>query len=365
MINCSNVMYFYNINKIGGIESYLYYIAKKYHTRDITLLYRTGDVNQLKRLRKYIRCIRIDGSTKITCDKAFFNLNCNDIDLIDAKEYYFVAHGDYKDMVARGQMQLHQIWLPKQINNWLGVSKIVCDGGKEILKKDFQLCYNPIDIDKPQKVLNLISPTRLTKEKGKGRIEIVAHTFNKHLIPIMWSIFTDDKNELIIDNLVYMKPRLNITDYIANSDALVQLSDNEGYCYSVVEALCLGVPVIVTDCPVFRELGVIDGVNGIIIKHDLSNLDVERIYREIPKMKNNFKYEPPKDIWDKLLTKNKSTYNYEEEVNKYYEVEVIKKFNDKIVGERFLCKFEELDKYLLYSENGIVKPLIKIIKEED
>ena len=69
-----------------------------------------------------------------------------------------------------------------------------------------------------------------------------------------------------------MPSKLNIIDDIAKADFLVQLSDNEGYCYSIVEALNLHVPVIVTPIPVFKEIG-LDETNSITLNFDLSNID--------------------------------------------------------------------------------------------
>jgi glycosyltransferase involved in cell wall biosynthesis len=48
-----------------------------------------------------------------------------------------------------------------------------------------------------------------------------------------------------------MTPRLDIRDYIADADYLVQLSDTEAWSYSVLESLSLGTPVITTPIPCF------------------------------------------------------------------------------------------------------------------
>ena len=119
----------------------------------------------------------------------------------------------------------------------------------------------------------------------------------------MWTIYTDDTNAIKNSSIVYRKPRLDIIDFIADSDYLVQLSDNEGYCYSVIEALTAGTPVIVTDCPVFRELGV-NEKNGFILDFDLSDVPVKAIYKGLPRVK----YQPKQDRWDEILVKGESQY---------------------------------------------------------
>lgn len=308
-----NVFYFWHINEIGGIETFFYYLAKKYKNSDITIYYRTGDATQLKRLKQFVRVRQYNGE-KIKCDKAFFNFNLDIIDNVEAKEYIQIAHGDYKAMGIKPNTH------PK-INKYIGVSKQVCKTFKEITGKEIELYYNPIEIDKPKKVLNLVSATRLTEEKGKKRITLLAAMLDGANIPYIWTIYTNDKDAIKNPNIVYAKPRLDIIDYIANADYLVQLSDNEGYCYSVVEALSVGTPVIVTDCPVFREIGV-NKSNGFILDFDLKNAPIKEIYKGLPE----FEYKPKADSWSKLLAKGASSYQKDLETK--VKVKVVKSYFD-------------------------------------
>lgn len=313
-----NIFYFYNINEIGGIESCFYYLAKKYKDNDITIYYQMGDEAQIRRLKQYVRVRRYTGQ-KLQCEKAFFCFNVDIIDNVEANEYIQVMHGDYK--TAKMKINTH----PK-ITKYLGVSETVCNSFKELMQKDIELCYNPIEIDKPRKVLNLISATRLTSEKGKNRIIKLGKILDESGIPYIWTIFTNDINEIDNPNIRYMKPRLNIIDYIANSDYLVQLSDNEGYCYSVVESLCVGTPVIATNCPVFTELGLINGVNGFILDFDLKEVPVKEIYKGLPK----FTYKPKQDSWSNYLAKGKSTY--QKDLKTMVKVQCIAKYTDIQLG---------------------------------
>lgn len=320
-----NIFYFGHLNKIGGIEAFFYYLAKKYQDWDITVYYTTGDPNQIRRLKKYVRVKEYQGEF-IECDKAFFNFNLDIINNVKAKEYIQIAHGDYKAMGVKPATH-------KKINKYLGVSKQVCETFKEVTGFETVLAYNPIEIDEPKKVLNLISATRLTKEKGKKRIKKLASMLDKAGIPYLWTIFTDDINAIDNPNIVYMKPRLDIINYIANADYLVQLSDNEGYCYSVVEALSVGTPVIVTDVPVFKEIGV-NKNNGFILDFDLSNVPIEKIYKGIP----DFKYNPKTDTWKDILEPGESTYK--EELKMKVKVRCIKNYIDMQLNKN-ITKDEE------------------------
>lgn len=89
-----------------------------------------------------------------------------------------------------------------------------------------------------------------------------------------------------------LSPKLDIQNEIIKADFLIQLSDNEGYCYSVIEALTNNIPVIVTPVPVFKELK-INEKNSIILNFDCSNLD--EVINKIQTKKFNFTYKAPED----------------------------------------------------------------------
>lgn len=307
----SNIFYFDNINEIGGVESFFYYIARLYNDRDITIFYSNGDPKQLKRLGKLVRIEKYIGQ-KIKCKKAFFNYSKKIIDHVEAtEEYGEIFHG-----IPQKYEEIH----PK-ITHLYGVSQVVCDVVSKMTGRECTLVYNPIDLDKPKKILKLISATRLTYEKGKDRIIKLGELLDKLGIPYLWLIFTNDTNRIDNPNIIYMKPKLDILNYISESDFLVQLSDTEAYCYSVVESLMIGKPVIVTDLPVFKELGLNEN-NSIVLDLNFDSIDKEKLYKDY-----KFTYTPPKDIWGKILTKDKSTYNPNEKVRvkcieKYYDVEL-------------------------------------------
>ena len=240
-------------------------------------------------------------------------------------------------------------------------------------------------LDTPQKVLHLISATRLTKEKGKDRIIKLAELLDKARIPYLWTIFTNDVNTINNPNIVYMQPRLDIIDYIADADYLVQLSDDESFCYSVVEALSVDTPVIVTDCPVFKELGVVDGKNGWICDFDMSNVDVQKIYDLGIKYSKQctFNYNVPKDTWGEELIKGKKEYKHSSDYNtvqaiesftydKFNELKDLIRYNKQnnkqgtlYEGDIFDCS-DEIMNYLLNNvPNKPNRSLIRVILYKD
>ena len=57
-IKASNMFYISNFNIIGGVETYLYELCRKYKDKDIIVVYKTGYMEQIERLRQYVPVIR-------------------------------------------------------------------------------------------------------------------------------------------------------------------------------------------------------------------------------------------------------------------------------------------------------------------
>lgn len=297
-VKYKNVFYFADINAIGGVETMFWNLARKYgKTHDILILYRSADPAQLERLSKLVHVKQYYGQ-HIKCERAFFNFNTEPIETIEADEYSVILHSDY---------HARKIYPPehRKITRYIGVSNHVSETAHDISGHDVETCYNPIVIDKPRKVLHLVSATRLTIEKGKQRMKIFADMLTRSGIPFIWTVFTNDLVKIDNQNVIYMKPCLTVTDYIADADYLVQLSDTEGYSYTILEALCLGTPIITTPCPVYKEMG-LTPENSFILPFDMSVIPVDAIYKGL---KKGFKYTPPDDRWDELLAPGKSNYD--------------------------------------------------------
>ena len=290
-----NVFYFNTLNKIGGIETFFWNLGQKYGKDfDITLFYRSGDPTQLRRLSDFIRVKRFREGMKIRCKRAFVCFNTDIMDSIEAEEYYQMLHGDYVSLGVYPQYHY-------KVQKYISVSETVRDSYQKGRGEDSIVSYNPFVKVKPRKVLNLISATRLTKDKGYERMIALADALDYAGIPYLWTVYTDVPRETNRPFVVMMNPTLNIIDYIANADYFVQLSDAEGYCYSVVEALSVGTPVIVTDFKVAREIGVEDRKNGFILPMNMENIPIDEIYKGLKK----FRYEPLQDNWGELLLPGK------------------------------------------------------------
>ena len=277
----------------------------------MVVYYKDGDPKQIERLSKNVECHRYINQ-KIKCENFFCMYNPDIIDNVEAKEYINIIHSDYKEI------RISPVVHPK-FTKTIAVSKRVANSYEELTGIKCEVIYNPVALDKPRPLLKLISATRLTREKGKERMERLGHILDSKGIQYQWLVFTNDRKVIDNDNIVYMSPRLDITSFIADADMLVQLSDCEAYCYSVVESLMLGKPVIVTDLPVYEELGITDEISY-KLPLDFKDIDIKRI-EELKGKK--IKYTPPKEEWGRYLD-NETRYNSNTKVT----IKPIKSFTD-------------------------------------
>ena len=324
-----NVFYFKDINSVGGVESWFWYLSKLY--KNMVVYYKNADAEQIERLSQNIEVHKYKDGEIIECDNFFCCYNPDIIENVKAKDYFHIIHCDYK------QVKFSPILNPK-FNKYIAVSKLAGESFKEITGIDYELIYNPVVIDIPKiekyndEKLHLISATRLTKEKGLERMQKLAKLLYENGIDYEWEVYTNRKRQIIGNNVIYKETKLDITEEIAKADYLVQLSDCEAFCYSVVEALSVGTKVIATDLPVFKELG-LNKENSIICNLDMTNINI----KDIKKNYEKFKYIPPKSEWNKYLDNDKN-YN----PNELVEAKTLKKIY--LVDENKHCIRHEIIK---------------------
>ena len=366
----SNIFYFKRISKIGGTEQFLYEIAKKYNKYDITVFYDDADLNQLARLRKYVRCRRRKPGQTIKCKKAFLNFNIDMIDDLDAEEIYFVSHANYEEL-----HKAHGGYIPpiknNKITHYIGVSEFATNKLEEYRKSigsqiETKKCYNPLTLEKVKKPKVLVSACRLddTVKGGERTLRLIEAldryclNSNEHYL---WIIFTNPnvKVNITSPNVVLMKPRVDVRPYLAMADYVLQLSnDMETYCYTINEALGYGVPIVTTPLSILKELPIDDNMR-IELEYDCSNVD-EVAKQIFEKKVDKFIYMPPKDEWNKILAKDKSSYI--EEKDKLVKVRVLRTYTDISLNKK-LKKNDELEMSMERVEYLIDRnhPLVEII----
>ena len=325
---------------LGGIETFIYNFCmnmKDYY--DILVLYEKMDISQIKRLEKHVHVMKNNVSKKILCDTLIVNR-------ITDNNPPNVTFNQKIQMVHSCKLQSNYV-IPKDNQYVVPVSETAY----KTFNVDLDNCnvINNLTYNiKPNRILKLISATRLTFEKGEDRMIKLAKALKENHIPFIWFMFTEQKLKETIDGIVYMKPTLNIRDYIADADYLVQLSDSEGFCYSIVEALELGVPVLTTPITVLDEIGFEDNKHGYVIPFNvnLTKDFAEKIYTKIPKVKYKYDNESRIQQWRNILgnttPKHDYLYNGEERVAvqclvRYYSLELKR---EVAIGEELTTTLE-------------------------
>lgn len=362
MIEHDNILYIRDISPLGGVETFIWEMVKKYHKYDIAVVYKTADPKQLARLRNYCVCYE-HRAQKIKCKVAIINWDTSIIDFIEeGAQIYQVIHGDYTNPVYTWRPKTHP-----RIKEYIGVTKYVAEGFIKLMGcQNTTYGYNPLTIDEDEKMLILVSATRLSPIKGKSRMQGLANALDNAGIKYIWYVFTNDKESLRSDNVVYMKPRLDVGRWISKADYVVQLSDTEACSYTINEALYRNIPVIVTPLPYLEEIGVRDGKNAWVLNFDCSNMQhiVDNIYN-----KPKFTFKQLKDRYDELLSHTPS--HFEEDKKMKIRVEALdtyEKFNitdgelGRIPhkGEQFEVTKERLN--ILLGNNAGGRVYVKIVE---
>ena len=360
MIKHSNIIYLNYISEIGGVETFVYEMVKKYKNLDIAVVYKQGNNKQLERLKKYCRCYK-HTNEEIECDVAIINYDISIIDFINENaKIYQVVHGDYENKAYTMTPPTHE-----RIYKYITITNYLFDSFKKITKKEnVIMSYNPLTLEDNKKLV-LFSATRLSPIKGKSRMIRLANELDRQGIDYIWYIFTNDEKAIPNENVIYMKPRLDVSYWLKQADYLVQLSDTEACSYSINEALYRNIPVIVTPLPYLKEIGVENGKNAYILEFDCSNIeDVVKNIQNIPK----FEFKKLEDKYKDLLKESKS--HYEEDKKMKVKVKcVLKGGYDDIKLKRHINENEEyivdFERANYLKDNNAVEILEEIKEEKD
>ncbi len=313
------VIYCANMQKIGGIETWLYYWCQNmYKLYDIMVVFSDNmDGRQIARLSEIVLVMKLNHRL-IECDTLINTRITDEIPKeIKAKKIVQMVHGCYS--------ALFKCDIQPERDKVVFVSQAAADTFKNVGKYD--VIHNFTYSEKPKKCLFLITASRFTREKGGERMIQLASAMRKAGIEFVWFVFSHQDTKLV-DGMVKLPETLNIKEYISKCDYLVQLSDSEGFGYSIVEALEMGIPVITTPISVLPELGFEENKDGYVVPFDMVDVRPER-FLEVPtaaayKGDTN---EAIQNKWIKLLGKSKPTGEYLKQGN-YVKVEIIESYFD-------------------------------------
>jgi len=313
--------------EIGGIESFIYnFCVSLKNDYDITVLYGDMSDKQRYRLEEHVEVVKNNPKRTVICDTLIVNRLKDTIPSnIKAKRVIQMCHTCVRD-------DMH---IPQDRDEIVCVS----DASKESFAeeaKDSIVLHNLFVKPKITKPLLLVSATRLdTKDKGQKRMLKLAREMNNRGIPFVWLYFSNVKLDNTPPNMVCMPPTLDVVNYISMADYLVQLSSSESFCYSIIESLTCGVPVLCTDLPVLSELNIKDGENAYVFPLEMDEpYDIDRIFKN--QLKGTFKYDyDNKKIikqWKKILGNTKPTGRYNPSATPRVMVKVNVKYNDLVLN---------------------------------
>jgi len=312
MIKHDNIIYVRDISKIGGVETYVYELVKKYRNLDIAVVCRTCDATQRKRLKKYCP-VYMFHNEPIECKVAIINYDTTIIDYLPERIWrqnlpkgskegiYQGVHADYTHP-AMGPLPQDP-----RIKAYLAITEdIIHKWSLMTDSTNVQLCRNPLEIEDTDALI-IVSPTRLTKQKGGDLMLAIANELDRQEIPFVWFVLTTDEyldNPIFLNkNVVWVKNRLDVSPFLKMADWVVLPSMCEGDSYTIREALYRGIPIVARKLPYFDEYSIKDGKNALFV----DDFNVEQVAKRMKK-RLKFTFEPIKDGYGDILIPSKSHY---------------------------------------------------------
>jgi len=298
------------LNNIGGIETAMLNLAKTYQDENLCFVINGHAENAETLIMELARYHDVvldkENAREYTGDIALIMtpIMANvPFERIHAGKTYQFIHSEVTGLKSLERWKDLE-WTPDEhIDEIVTVSKTAQKGLKQEFGLDSVVVANILD--EPSKRPVFLSLTRSTKEKGINRIAKMVEALDRAGKDYIWYICTaldpygNDARELTKSpHVAIIEPNIYNDSLLRAATYLVQLSTAESYCYSAHQAIKAGVPVIGTRIPEFEKL-IKDGENGYLVSLDLSDLDIEKIFNDIPK----FQVEP-EDIdpnWQKLL----------------------------------------------------------------
>lgn len=278
------------------------FCANMYKDHSILVLSNTYSDEILKSLKQYAECQVYDKNREYNCDLYIHNYQDNEIrQNIKAEKTYVMLHCDYAAMSHMPDFDINQ--------KYIAVSVEAARNMRNAYGLDCRTIAPFVMEYRPKPILKLVSATRLTTEKGYLRMVKLCELLKAHNVRFQWLVFAETPKPIAdIPEFICMGPQPNdvVMDYMFDADYVVQLSDHEGFCYSVHESLSMGTPCIVSDIPVFQNV-IKNGYNGYRIPLDMSDVPMDKIldYDYYP---CNFEYDRDAAIlrekWGKVLNEN-------------------------------------------------------------
>ena len=294
MIEHANIVYMPNISALGGIETYVYELIKKYKDLDIAVVCRKIDRGQKRRLQRMCP-VYVHQGEKIRCKVCLINYDQTILDYIEG-DVYQVFHQDYSSGLYDKPQQ------DPRIKGYIAITKYQQNKMGEILGTECMMSYNPLSID-DEKPIVIVTASRLYENKGTKLMQEFANAMDKSGVKWLWIILTCDKDVIESPNVVFIDNRLDVDKFLSMATYVALFSKAECCSYTLNEALFRNIPILTTPLPYLEEIGVRDGENSYIVTEDNLNEVVKKI-RNVPK----FKFKKFEDSYGSIFYDKKSSY---------------------------------------------------------
>ena len=157
-----NIIWIGVISKLGGVESFAYYMAKKYKDLDIAVMCKSGDIQQLNRIREFCP-VYVHRGEEVICKTIITNCDITILDYAKFDNCYMVIHADY----SQPCYSKYPEWHDKRITKVLAITKHIQKMMKDTFNIECELCYNPLVPEDYSNPIKLVSATRLSKIKRR------------------------------------------------------------------------------------------------------------------------------------------------------------------------------------------------------
>lgn len=303
------ILYSNSIKNVSGLQTFEYTFIQTFKDLyEITVVFETGDIEQVKRFGELVKVERNTGGRYIadTCvysSANHANFNCR------AGKYIQIVHADYVFWGVK--------YDPDNVDVHVAVSPYIQEVMKKYYGVDAVVIPNLIPRYNPAPFMRFMVATRLSKGKGMERLKRFAQILKSEGMQFIVEVHGDgskmdlDAFKMMFEDIpavAHVGVNTNIMNYMKNVDYVLQFSDNEAFCYTVYEALQVGTPVIVTNWDGVQNI-VTHGENGYIIDKQMVDVPVNDIYFKKPEVSEvlaHYKKHAPilsdqKDLWQAIL----------------------------------------------------------------
>lgn len=316
-------IYYNELFEFGGVEKQITKRCQKLNElgHNVTVVFTSinSSIDRLIEISKYAEVIKYEYQINRHYDIAIYDAIYN-LKKVNADKYIQVLNGNVIDGKEKYDTNI-------EFDTYIAVSKDCAEQFKKRTGKEAIVIPNLIDsaeiIKLSKEKLNIEKgditfavASRIDPMKGFDRLEVIIKQLEER--KINYKIYILGNNHIYnayaeqlkkdwakYKGVKFVGYKENPYSYMRQADYVVQLSSYESQCMTLHESLIIGTPIITTGFKTATEI--VTANNGIILKKDMSNLDIDKILKK--DFKVNFKYPDYFKLWKKEIKPIKKKNN--------------------------------------------------------